>query len=238
MPDVEDAALEPERTEHTVSAQTNQQPLEVPPKRAVRFSRVWQRTALIAAAAITCMFAVMVMAQAAGIDLFGAMARWTKDVFSFGQIPPDSMVSEDLSGETGENKEGIQEQVFSSLQEALDVYGITEVHEPMGLPEGYALDRIDALAMDNPFLRTLSASYTDGNCRVGIDIMSYEVEPIMQVQKTEALVEQIEKDGIIFYLIQNTENYTIAWYTNQYEYYLSSKEGTDILWQVAESMFS
>lgn len=84
----------------------------------------------------------------------------------------------------------------------------------------------------------LSASYTDGNCRVGIDIMSYEVEPIMQVQKTEALVEQIEKDGIIFYLIQNTENYTIAWYTNQYEYYLSSKEGTDILWQVAESMFS
>ena len=50
-------------------------------------------------------------------------------------------------------------------------------------------------------------------------------------------VESIKKNGTTFYLIKNTGNCTIAWYTNQYEYYLTSKEETDILWQVVESMF-
>lgn len=62
------------------------------------FRRVWRMT-LVAAAAVVCMFAIMVTAQAAGIDVFGAMARWTEDIFSFGQIPPDSVVSDNLNGE-------------------------------------------------------------------------------------------------------------------------------------------
>lgn len=91
------------------------------------------------------MLAAMVTAQAAGVDVFGAMARWTEDIFSFGQIPPDSKVSDNLGGETAG-------QEFSSLQEAFDAYGMTEVHEPGWLPNGYALNRVDVLAVDDPFL--------------------------------------------------------------------------------------
>ena len=67
--------------------------------------------------------------------------------------------------------------------------------------------------------------------------MSYEGAPAMQVQKMDGPVESMVKDGITFYLIPNTKDWTIAWYTDQYEYYVSSKEGKDILWQVVESMF-
>ena len=238
LPDQKDTALEPERTEHAVSAQINQQQsLTVPPKRVVRFKRVW-RTALVAAIAIACMFAALVTAQAAGVDVFGAMARWTQDVFSFGRIAPDSQVSDDPAQETaGQGSEGSSAE-FASLQEAFDAYGMTEVHEPTWLPEGYALDSLDVLAVNDPYLRTYAASYTDGEGRVGIDIKSYEGEPLTQVQKTDNPVKILNKNGRIFYLLQNTENYTIAWYTDQYEYFLVSKEKMDILWEVAESMLS
>ncbi len=239
LPDVDDTALEPEYMEHAVSAQTNQQSLKVPPKRVVRFKRVW-RTALVAAATIACMFAIMVTAQAAGVDVFGAMAQWTKDVFSFGQIPPDSEVSDTPAQETaGQEADSHSPNMeFTSLQEAFDTYGMTEIHEPNWLPEGYALDGVDVLAMDDPFLRTFAASYTDGERRVSVNVISYEGEPSTQVQKIDGSVESVVKDGITFYLIQNTGNYTIAWCSDQYEYYLVSKEGTDVLWKVAESMLS
>ncbi len=237
LPDQKDTALEPERTEHVVSAQTNQQSHTVPPKRVVRFKRVW-RTALVAAIAIACMFAIMVTAQAAGVDVFGAMARWTQDVFSFGRIAPDSQVSDDPGQETaGQGSEGSSAE-FTSLQEAFDAYGMTEVHEPGWLPEGYALDGVDVLAVDDPFLRTFSASYTDGESIIAIDIRSYDGTPATQVQKIGGPVESVVKDGITFYLVQNTKDWTIAWCTNQYEYFIGSKEGKDILWQVAESMFT
>ena len=237
LPDQKDTALEPERTEHAVSAQTNQQSHTVPPKRVVRFKRVW-RTALVAAIAIACMFAVMVTAQAAGVDVFGAMARWTQDVFSFGRIAPDSQVSDDPAQETaGQGSEGSSAE-FTSLQEAFDAYGMTEVHEPGWLPEGYALDGVDVLAVDDPFLRTFSASYTDGESIIAIDIRSYDGTPATQVQKIGDPVESVVKDGITFYLVQNTKDWTIAWCTNQYEYFIGSKEGKVILWQVAESMFT
>ncbi len=237
LPDPKDTALEPERTEHAVSAQTNQQSLAVPQKRVVRFKRVW-RMAVVAAVAIACMFAAMVTAQAAGVDVFGAMARWTQDVFSFGRIAPDSQVSDDPGQETaGQGSEGSSAE-FTSLQEAFDAYGITEVHEPTWLPDGYTLDNLNVLAVDDPLLRSFSASYTDGEGRVSVNVISYEGEPATQVQKIGGPVESVVKDGITFYLVQNTKNWTIAWCTDQYEYYIGSKEGKDILWQVAESMFT
>lgn len=238
LPDPKNTALEPECTEHAVSAQINQQQsLTVPPKRVVRFKRVW-RTALIAAVAIVCMFAIMVTAQAAGVDVFGAIARWTEDVFSFGRITPDSQVSDAPAQKTAGQGAEVLSSDFASLQEAFDAYGMTEVHEPGWLPEGYVLDRLDVLAMDDPFLLSFSAAYTDGEERVGIDIMSYEGEPATQVQKIDGPVESVEKDGVMFYHIENSVDRTIAWYSDQYEYYVSGGPGDDILWKVVESMFT
>lgn len=237
MPSASETEAEPENLEHAASPQTPQPSTNAPSKRVIRFKQV-RRTVLVAAAAIAGMLAAMVTVQAAGVDVFGAMARWTKDVFSFGQIAPDSEVSDNSAQETAEQETEAPNTEFVSLQEAFDAYGMTEVHEPTWLPEGYALDSIDVLAVDDPFLRTYAASYTDGEGRAGIDIKSYEGEPLTQVQKTDDPVKFLNKNGHTFYLLQNTENYTIAWYTDQYEYFLVSKEGTDVLWKIAESMLS
>lgn len=237
MPSASETEAKPENLEHTASPQMPQPSIKAPSKRVIRFKQV-RRTVLVAAAAIACMLAVMVTVQAAGVDVFGAMARWTEDVFSFGQIPPDSQVSDNLTQETAGQETEAPSTEFASLQEAFDIYGMTEVHEPAWLPDGYTLGELDVTCLDDPFLRTFAASYTNGEGSVSISVASYEGKPITQVQKTGSPVEVIKKGGITFYLIQNTESYTIAWYTSQYEYYLSSKSGEDILWKVAESMFS
>lgn len=230
LPDIEEAALEPD----AISAQTDQ----APQKRVVRLGRVW-RTALVAAAAAACMLAIMVTVQAAGVDIFGAMARWTEDIFSFGQIAADSQVYDGLVRETAEPEMESPEpnRVLSSLQEAFDAYGMTEVHEPIWLPEGYTLDNIDVLCLDDPFLRTFHASYTDGEGCVSIDIMSYEGEPNAQVQKIDGPVELVEKNGVAFYHIENLVGRTIAWYTDRYEYYVCGNEEEDALWRIVDSMF-
>lgn len=235
LPDMDEAALELEWMEHAVSAQINQQFPEVPSKRVVQFSRMW-RTALVAAAAVACVFGIMLTAQAIGIDVFGAMARWTKDVFSFGQIPPDSVVSENLGGETGGCEISAQEQMFASLQEALDAYRVTEVHEPTWLPEGYALEELDVTCLDDPFFVAFAAEYVNGNDYMSINIMSYEDEPNIQVEKTDASVEMIEQNGTTYYMMENTVGSTIAWCTEQYEYCISGKIDKAILGKIAMSM--
>ena len=228
MPGAGETEAEPENLEHAASQQIPQPSTNAPSKRVIRFKQV-RRTVLVAAAAIVCMLVIMVTAQAAGIDVFGAMARWSEDIFSFGRISPDSVVSDNLNGEAA----GLE---FSSLQAAFDACGMTEVHEPTWLPEGYALDSIDVLAVDDPFLRSFSASYTDGERRVSVKAMSYEGEPITQVQKIDGPVESIKKNGTTFYLVKNTGNYTIAWCSDQYEYYLSGDMDADILWTITDSM--
>lgn len=236
MPSASETEAEPENLEHTASPQTPQPSTNAPSKRVIRFKQV-RRTFLVAAAAIACMFAIMVTAQAAGVDVFGAMARWTKDVFSFGQIAPDGQVSDNLAQETARQEAEVSDTEFASLQEALDAYGMTEVHEPGWLPEGYALDSVGVLAVDDPFLRAFAVSYTDGEGFANIDIMSYEGEPATQIQKIDGPAELVEKNGVMFYHIENSVGRTIAWYSDQYEYYLSGDVEDDILWKIVGSMF-
>lgn len=57
-----------------------------------RFARV----GLIAAIVAVCLFSGMIAVQAAGIDVLGAVARWTDNLFSFGDIE-DSMAAEHSS---------------------------------------------------------------------------------------------------------------------------------------------
>ncbi len=56
------------------------------PSRGIRRGRQLLRTVLVAAVLVACLFSGMVVAQASGLDVFGAIARWTADAFSFGDV--------------------------------------------------------------------------------------------------------------------------------------------------------
>lgn len=235
MPDEDEAALGPEHMPSACPEGTGRHSFDDPPARSVRRRQV-RRTVLIAAAAIACAFGVMVTAQAAGIDVFGAMARWTQDAFSFGRIAPDSVVSECPKDET-EDALLDPRQEFSTLQAALDAYGMTEVHEPRWLPEGYAVHKVGAGYSNASHSVIFYSTFENDEDFISISIMSHEGAPDIQTEKTDVSIEKTERDGITFYLIENVNSQAVAWHAGGYEYYISGKLGTEILWKIAESMF-
>lgn len=174
------------------------------PKHNRRFRRVW-RMGLVAVFSIVCMFGVMVVAQAAGVNVFGAMAHWTDNVFSFGEIRSDGAV--DVPNDTA----------FTSLQEALDVYGITEVAEPTWLPDGYTFMSVVADHRSNGDFIGLAAEYSNGAYILHVEFSSYQDEPSMQIEKTDAPVETFVVNDTIVYLLENIKNNAAAWMTEHFE---------------------
>ena len=233
LPFAEEAALEPDCAEDAAPECPDRSSTEVPPKRTRRFSRL-RRTLLIAAAAVGCMFAAMVTAQAAGFDVFGAMAQWTQDVFSFKQALPNTGVTDALNEE---NHAGRETQSFASLQEALDAYRVTQVHEPTQLPDGFAINKCGVEYSDAPYSIILYADYVNNRDRIAINIASYESKPAALTQKTDEPPELKEWNGNEFYVIENSTNAMVAWHDDAYEYYVSGKLDREILWGIAVSMY-
>lgn len=231
LPCVEEDPFEPVCTGDDGAQCASQPSPGVPPERARRSRRFW-RTLLVAAAAVGCMFAAMVVAQASGVDVFGAMARWTEDAFSFNRVPPDSELTENLDKTGGAG----QERSFASLQEALDAYGVTAVHEPAQLPDGFVIDKCGVEYSNAPYAIAFYADYVNGGDDVKVDIMSYEDTPAILIQKTNVQPELVEFEGITFYLIENASSFITAWYDDEYEYYVSGKLDRDTLWEIAISM--
>lgn len=199
-------------------------------RRAVRIGSV-------AAIAIICMFGCMIVAQAAGADVFGAMARWTDTVFSFGKITSDGAVDTPLNPSEAEPGRIVDEEAeYATLQEALDALGIAEVQEPSWFPEDYVLNKIDIMSVGDKGDVYLRAEYMADGRLVSFIVRSYTGEPGMQIEKTETPVKTFESGGTVFYLIENINNYTVAWATAQFACYIA---GTipDELVQIASSIY-
>ena len=78
------------------------------------------RKLTILAATLVFLIASLLTVQASGVDVFGAIVRWTEELFSFGRTEETrSLVVDGKWPEIDLNKN----QQFTSLQEALDFYG-------------------------------------------------------------------------------------------------------------------
>lgn len=92
-----------------------------------------QKASRIAAAiAVVCVMSSLV-AEACGIDLLGAIARWTSEVFVFEQSETPYAEVGRYPIEIGETKE------YDTLQDAVEALGITAPLVPSWVPERYTL---------------------------------------------------------------------------------------------------
>ena len=158
---------------------------------------------------MSCLLFCVVAARAAGFNFLYALGHWTDDAFSFGNVQPGAVdypadKTEDDQKQTPSESKGVirvsEELPYSSFQEALDAYEITEVSEPSYLPSGYVLDCISRF--DGTQLFSLDADYKKGE-----DFLSISIYP----------VEIFEAGDRTFYLMRNTNNNSVAWLTEHYE---------------------
>lgn len=204
------------------------------------FRRV-RRVGLIAAITVAVMIGVMVVAQAAGVDVFGAMARWTDESFSLGTIRYQSAVDvpNDTTATTppqapADEKPLINSE-YTSIQDALDACGITEVAAPTWIPEGYSFDGVDILYDPDGAFWMLSGGYIKENRALNIEIEHYDDEPCGQIEKTDAPIETFTINGITVYLLENNNNNAAVWATEHYAYYIGCGGDKDNVREMAIS---
>lgn len=205
----------------------------VSPRRKAR--SVW-RVGLVAALIVICLMGGMVVAQAAGVDVFGAIARWTDEVFSLGTIHSDG--ADDRTSPPALADNG-NKTTYTSLQEALDDYGITEFREPTWIPDGYEFEdvEIDSWPVNNSLI-SLFAKYYDGTDFLQIQIERHEGDTNVQVEKTNAPVETFTVGGFMVYLLENTNSNSAVWATEHCECYISGNIEKIALKQIVLSAYT
>lgn len=157
-----------------------------------RFPALW-RTARIAAATVAVLFALMVGAQASGLNVFGALAQWTSETFHFGG-----------------NK---QSENYMLFLDELEKNKIPISLAPTYLPDGFQPSTPQIFESDSSISIQISFSNTEDETFF-IRVKRYNsLDSIAQqsFEKDNIYVETYTTHSNTFYLFPNVDTTTAAW---------------------------
>ena len=215
------------------------------PIKKVRWWKRLPRGLGATAAALALVVVGLFTAQAAGWDILGGLPQWNDEIFTFGNLEPENPVdveeTEDIdtvSPDQQQESETIMPEVleYDTLQEALDACGITEVKAPTWLPEGCQFQTVEQICNPDGTSYELYATYKYQESLLAINVIPIGPDSA-GIEKVEKTVDITEMHGQTVYIIKNINNFTIAWKTQSYEFYLFGPSQTD-LEKIAESMLA
>ena len=196
------AALESFRENYCTDKETSLISESVP---AVR-KYGWKRGLIAAAAMLMLVIGCLTTANALGANVWGTIAKWTKETFHFGyagQVDESNDPSPDFS------------RPCASLQETLDDYLITASLVPAYMPEGYA--ESDVRVIESPKQRLFMVNYLNGDNLITIRIADYLMGSPAQVEKSDSLLEIYTSEGVDYYILSNNDRLHAVWIVESYE---------------------
>lgn len=170
------------------------------------------RVASIAIMVLVLGFAGMGVAQAAGYDVFGAVATWTDDIFMFRSVSGNlstTVPSELPDGEVA----------YSSLQEALDAYNVTVPLAPKWIPKEYSFADVVANTVGNEI--AIFATYASDEDVIDVTIMKHTTDSFAMVEKDAGTPERYRAGGVNHYILKNLGYTEASWINEEYECLLS-----------------
>ena len=183
---------------------------------SVRGIRYIRRVGLVAAV-VAIVFATMVAAQAMGVDVFGALARWTDDIFRF--EPSASSVNPELT-------------------EALDTYHMDADLMPVWSPEGFVAEEPDCDEMLSGTYIKQTFTHEDGRS-YAIQIVQYNSPEFASgalYQKDDGNVEEYASNDRRVYIFSNLEHNTAAWTDGRFGITIAGDLTQDELKQLFDSI--
>lgn len=186
-------------------------------KKQTRYRRPLARIAIIAAALCTFVFT----AQASGLDIIGAIARWTSEQFSFVKV--------------NEEKDERQEQSFDSLQMIVEASGITDKLAPTRLPEGATLKELRV--KEDTGIVGFFASYTLDNEDFFISIRAATDIPHSEVEINDPNVEIYMAGGIEHHIMADVKQNKVTWTNGVWECYIAGSLTRDDLIVMIDSIY-
>lgn len=156
------------------------------------------RTAAVMAAAVALCLALMVGAQATGVDVFGALARWTDETFHF---------------EAWSAEPDYCEALHDTIQEALDAQGISGEFVPTWYPEDSTIKDVQIVQDDLGI--SVFISLIDGEENLYyITVDQYNQSIDIDLQTFEIVADSVEEyicKGKTFYIFSNSEDNAAVW---------------------------
>ena len=163
-------------------------PTEESPRRKRRGAvlRLTLRVALAAA----FLFGCLMMAQAGGVDVFGAVARWTDDAFYL---------------ETQKDHTAVQSCV--PYQEKYESAGLDAAYMPTWIPDGYSVGEIEVDELTTWTYFYIPLNNSNGSIlHFCINIQTDSQPPATQVyEKDDRPVQQYQINGKTVYLFHNLD---------------------------------
>ena len=200
-----------------------------------RSMRWLTRTALVAAIIAALLLATTVTASAFGYDLWNVIAEWTKETFTFtanGQV--DRSTPDVHQASASSNLEVAE---YSSLQDALDGYGISTALAPTWIPDRFELHSI-SVGETSSFV-DFFAHYTCGDDVLFLGITLHKDVPNTygDWQKDESNPVPYVTNGITHYLMTNLDKEVAVWLNGNYECGITGDISRDELAAIIESIY-
>lgn len=195
-----------------------------PAKRHFRFTVF--KSAVVAAALV---FVLGTVAQAFGLNVWGAVARWNADVFQFRneEVPYATVRFHPLEeGETAS---------YDTLEEAVDAFGITEPIAPAWLPERFEITNVDATRQANGIF--ICADY---ECDGGYFQIRYNEKDdldLRSLEKEDGYMGVYTYGKINYYLISNIERWKAYWQNGELECRMSGSVSEREMKDIIDSIY-
>lgn len=163
------------------------------------------RKAGLVAAVIAALLACMVAAQAAGLDVFGALARWTNENFLF--ETDNDAVTEQTAFVSSENE------LYRAIQTEVDKLDISIPVIPTWFPDDYMLH--DIQTCDNETVQTVDCCLVNENGeRLFFAVNKYAENGLVNncvFEKDGTPVSEYISNGKLFYMMANLKNRVAVW---------------------------
>ena len=179
------------------------------------------------AAALVLLFG-SVSAQAFGFDLFGALARWTAEIFHIGsdEVPHAAITLRPLAEGESAN--------YDSLQEAAEAFGITEPIVPTWVPERFELMNVTAVNQKNKIF--ICAEYLCGNEFLQIGYNEIEANSNV-VEKEHQSVRYHSSGNIQHYLVSDLGRTKAVWQNGSLECRIAGNVTEEEMIQMLDSVY-
>lgn len=199
-PEGQDVSLYP--CEATTALDSNSSP-----KHHRHYIRRWLKQGLVAVIAVIAVLGGMIAAQAAGLDVFGTIGRWTDSVFHFATFFTDTEKNASLiPQENTENK-------YVALQETLSDMNINQNLSPTWFPEYLTLGEPEITTSQICTSISLDAENTDGSF-VSVDVIQYSSAHQLSkatFEKDANNIEYYSNSTQTFYILSNLDYTTAVW---------------------------
>ena len=206
--------------EDEVCNSKTQQPERATEQTHKRIRLVARRVGLVAAV-VAAIFGLMITVQAAGVDVFGAIARWTEETFHF-----------NVSGADGNTA------WFSDYQEELDAAGLSEEYLPTWVPEGYEVELIetyDTGTIKDIYLLLQGKEGSSIDFFISIHQTPESMESTI-FEKDETPVRTVQMDGRDIYFFENLDSQRAVFQYQNIIYALSGDISEQIVLGILSSI--